>query len=39
MSTRGETKLSAFIGIAIVEHVVLILVLSIAAYTSPVSKT
>ena len=38
MSTRGETKLSAFIGIAIVEHVVLILVLSIAAYTSPVSK-
>ena len=38
MSTRGETKLSAFVGIAVVEHVILILVLAIAAYTPPISK-
>ena len=38
MSTRGEVKLSAFFGIAIVEHLVLILVLAMAAYTKPVPK-
>lgn len=38
MDTRGEVKLSAFFGIAIVEHLVLILVLAMAAYTKPVSK-
>ena len=38
MNTRGEVKLSAFFGIAIVEHLVLILVLAMAAYTKPVPK-
>ena len=38
MHTRGETKLSTFFGIAIVEHLILILVLAMAAYTKPVSK-
>ena len=38
MSTRGEVKLSAFVGIAIVEHLILILVLAMAAYTTPMSK-
>ncbi len=38
MNTQGKTKLSAFIGIAIIEHVVLILVLAIAAYTPHVPK-
>jgi len=38
MSTRGEMKLSTFFGIAIVEHLVLILVLAMAAYTKPVPK-
>ena len=38
MSTRSEVKLSAFFGIAIVEHLILILVLAMAAYTTPVSK-
>ena len=38
MNTRGEVKLSAFFGIAIVEHLVLILVLAMAAYTKPVHK-
>ena len=38
MNTRGEVKLSAFFGIAIVEHLVLIMVLAMAAYTKPVSK-
>ena len=38
MHARGETKLSTFFGIAIVEHLILILVLAIAAYTQPVSK-
>ena len=38
MSTRSEVKLSAFFGIAIVEHLILILVLAMAAYTKPVSK-
>ncbi len=38
MSTRGEVKLSAFVGIAIVEHLLLILALAMAAYTTPVSK-
>lgn len=38
MSTRGEMKLNTFFGIAIVEHLILILVLAMAAYTKPVSK-
>jgi len=38
MNTRGEVKLSTFFGIAIVEHLVLILVLAMAAYTKPVPK-
>ena len=38
MSTRGEIKLSTFFGIAIVEHLILILVLAMAAYTKPVPK-
>ena len=38
MNTRSEVKLSAFFGIAIVEHLVLILVLAMAAYTKPVPK-
>ena len=38
MSTRGEVKLSAFFGIAVVEHLLLILVLAMAAYTTPVPK-
>lgn len=38
MSTRGQTKLSTFFGIAIVEHLILILVLALAAYTKPVPK-
>ena len=38
MNTRGEVKLSAFFGIAIVEHLILILVLAMAAYTKPVPK-
>lgn len=38
MSTQGEVKLSTFFGIAIVEHVILILVLAMAAYTKPVPK-
>ena len=38
MSTSGEVKLSTFFGIAIVEHLVLILVLAMAAYTKPVPK-
>ena len=38
MHTRDEVKLSAFFGIAIVEHLVLILVLAMAVYTKPVPK-
>ena len=38
MNTQGEVKLSAFFGIAIVEHLILILVLAMAAYTKPVPK-
>lgn len=38
MSTRDEVKLSAFLGIAVVEHLLLILVLAMAAYTTPVPK-
>ena len=38
MNARGEVRLSAFLGIAIVEHLVLILVLAMAAYTKPTSK-
>ena len=38
MSTRGEMKLNTFFGIAVVEHLILILVLAMAAYTKPVSK-
>ncbi len=38
MHTRSEVKLSAFFGIAIIEHLVLILVLAMAAYTTPVPK-
>lgn len=38
MNTRGEVKLSTFFGIAIAEHLVLILVLAMAAYTKPVPK-
>ena len=38
MSTQGEVKLSAFFGIAVVEHLLLILVLAMAAYTTPVAK-
>ena len=38
MNTRGEVKLGAFFGIAIIEHLVLILVLAMAAYTKPVPK-
>lgn len=38
MNTRGEVKLSTFFGIAIVEHLLLILVLAMAAYTKPVPK-
>lgn len=33
MSTRGEVKLGAFFGIAIIEHLILTLVLAMAAYT------
>ena len=38
MNTRSEVKLSTFFGIAIVEHLLLILVLAMAAYTKPVPK-
>lgn len=38
MSTRSEVKLSAFFGIAIVEHLILILVLAMAAYTTPAPR-
>ncbi|RKU07129.1 hypothetical protein C6502_17805 [Candidatus Poribacteria bacterium] len=38
MNTQGEVKLSAFFAIAIVEHLILILVLAMAAYTKPVPK-
>ena len=38
MNTRGEVKLGTFFGIAIVEHLILILVLAMAAYTKPVPK-
>ena len=38
MNTRGEVELSTFLGIAIIEHLVLILVLAMAAYTKPVPK-
>ena len=38
MRTRNEVKLSAFFGIAIIEHLILILVLAMAAYTTPVPK-
>ena len=38
MSTQGEMKLSSFFLIAIVEHLILILVLAMAAYTKPVPK-
>ena len=38
MNTRGEVKLSAFFGIAIVEHLILILVLAMASLYKTCAK-
>ena len=38
MRARSEMKLSTFFGIAVIEHLILTLVLAMAAYTTPVSK-
>jgi hypothetical protein len=38
MRVRGEVRISAFLAIAIVEHLIFILALAVAAYTKPVLK-